>query len=105
MKTTLFLIVLAVISSLTISNKGLELIKEFEKLKLKAEKGVTGKWTIGYGTTDADYRVTKTKIKSGLEIDAQKAETWLKKSLNKIYAPKVNKYNNKYHWTQNECYG
>jgi len=102
MKTTLFLIVLAVISSLTISNKGLELIKEFEKLKLKAEKGVTGKWTIGYGTTDADYRVTKTKIKSGLEIDAQKAETWLKKSLNKIYAPKVNKYNNKYHWTQNE---
>ena len=100
MKTTLFLIVLAVISSLTISNKGLELIKEFEKLKLKAEKGVTGKWTIGYGTTDADYRVTKTKIKSGLEIDAQKAET--QKSLNKIYAPKVNKYNNKYHWTQNE---
>ncbi len=46
MKTTFFLIVLAVISSLTISNKGLELIKEFEKLKLKVEKGVTGKWTI-----------------------------------------------------------
>ena len=49
MKTLLFLIAFAVISSLTISNKGLQLIKEFEKLKLKAEKGVTGKWTIGYG--------------------------------------------------------
>ncbi len=61
MKTTFFLIVLAVISSLTISNKGLELIKEFEKLKWKVEKGVTGKWTIWYGTIDADSRVTKTK--------------------------------------------
>ena len=102
MKTTLFIAFFALISSLKIGQNGLNLIKEFEGCRLEAYKCPAGKWTIGYGTTDADYRVTKTKIKSGLEIDAQKAETWLKKSLNKIYAPKVNKYNNKYHWTQNE---
>ena len=32
----------------------------------------------------------------------KQAETWLRESLNKKYCPKVNKYNNKYHWTQNE---
>ena len=63
---------------------------------------MAGIWTIGYGTTDADYAITKTKIKAGLKISKQQAEKWLRQSLNKIYCPKVNKYNNKYHWTQNE---
>ena len=102
MKTTLFIAFFALISSLKISQKGIDLIKEFEGCKLEAYKCPAGKWTIGYGTTDADYSITKTKIKAGLKISKQQAEKWLRQSLNKIYCPKVNKYNNKYHWTQNE---
>ena len=102
MKTTLFIAFLALISSLQISKKGLNLIKEFEGCKLEAYKCPAGVWTIGYGTTDSDYSITKTKIKAGLKISKQKAETWLRQSVNKKYCPKVNKYNNKYHWTQNE---
>ena len=34
-----------------ISQKGLDLIKEFEGCSLKAYKCVAGKWTIGYGHT------------------------------------------------------
>ena len=102
MKTTLFIAFFALISSLQISQKGLNLIKEFEGCKLEAYKCPAGVWTIGYGTTDSDYSITKTKIKAGLKISKQQAEKWLRQSLNKIYCPKVNKYNNKYHWTQNE---
>ena len=102
MKTTLFIAFFALISSLQISQKGLNLIKEFEGCRLEAYKCPAGVWTIGYGTTDKDYSITKTKIKAGLKISKQQAEKWLRQSLNKIYCPKVNKYNNKYHWTQNE---
>ena len=102
MKTTLFIAFFALISSLKISQKGIDLIKEFEECKLEAYKCPAGVWTIGYGTTDRDYAITKTKIKAGLKISKQKAETWLRQSVNKKYCPKVNKYNNKYHWTQNE---
>ena len=102
MKTTLFIAFFALISSLQISQKGLNLIKEFEGCKLEAYKCPAGVWTIGYGTTDADYSITKTKIKAGLKISKQQAEKWLRQSVNKKYSPKVNKYNNKYHWTQNE---
>ncbi len=102
MKTTLFIAFFALISSLQISQKGLNLIKEFEGCRLEAYKCPAGVWTIGYGTTDSDYSITKTKIKAGLKISKQQAETWLRKSVNKKYCPKVNKYNNKYHWTQNE---
>ena len=34
-----------------ISQKGLDLIKEFEGRSLKAYKCVAGNWTIGYGHT------------------------------------------------------
>ena len=102
MKTTLFIAFFVLISSLKIGKKGLNLIKEFEGCKLEAYKCPAGKWTIGYGTTDADYSITKTKIEAGLKISKQQAEKWLRQSVNKKYSPKVNKYNNKYHWTQNE---
>ena len=102
MTTTLFIAFFALISSLQISQKGLNLIKEFEGCRLEAYKCPAGVWTIGSGTTDSDYSITKTKIRAGLKISKQKAETWLRQSVNKKYCPKVNKYNNKYHWTQNE---
>ena len=37
-----------------------------------------------------------------MTISQATADKWLKESLNKKYAPKVNKYDGKYHWTQNE---
>ena len=37
-----------------------------------------------------------------MTISEKQASLWLQISLNKKYAPKVNKYNGKYHWTQNE---
>ena len=78
MKTTLFIAFFALISSLQISQKGLNLIKEFEGCKLEAYKCPAGVWTIGYGTTDSDYSITKTKIKAGLKISKQKADIVLK---------------------------
>ena len=102
MKGTIFVVILGIISSLKLSQKGLEFIKELEGLKLEAAKNEQGKWIIGYGTTDAHSSVTGTRIKEGLKIDSKTAEKWLKQVINKRYVAKVNKYNNKYKWTQNE---
>ena len=102
MKGITFLAIIAIISSLQISQRGLNLIKKFEGLRLEAYKDSVGVWTIGYGTTNADKSITKTQIKAGLKITEKQAENWLRKSVNQKYSPKVNKYNNKYHWSQNE---
>ena len=37
-----------------------------------------------------------------MTISKETAEKWLKESLKHKYAPKVNKYDDTYHWTQNE---
>lgn len=87
---------------LKISEKGLALIKEFEGLHLTAYQDEVGVWTIGWGITNADKAVTGTTIKKGLKITREKAEKWLRDTLNERYAPKVNKYNDKYNWNQNE---
>lgn len=86
----------------TVSNVGVELIKEFEGCRLKAYKDPVGVWTIGYGTTNADMSITSTEIKQGVTISQQQADAWLMTSLNNKYAPKVSKYDSIYHWTQNE---
>lgn len=85
-----------------ISKTGLKLIKSFEGLYLKAYQDRVGVWTIGYGTTNHDKEITNTTIKSGLTITAATAESWLQKSLDIKYGPRVMKYDDKYHWTQNE---
>lgn len=51
------------------SNKGIELIKQFEGLRLKAYRDSGGKWTIGYGHTGG--------VKSGDVITAQQANDFL----------------------------
>lgn len=102
MKGTIFVVILAIISSLKLSAKGLEFIKELEGLQLEAVKNERGKWVVGYGTNDAHSSVTGKRIKEGVKVDAKTAEKWLKQVINKKYAPKVNKHNNKYKWTQNE---
>lgn len=85
-----------------ISEKGLALIKEFEGLHLTAYQDEVGVYTIGYGITNADKSVTKTTIKKGLKITKEKAEEWLEECLNKLYAPKIMKYDVRYNWNQNE---
>ena len=86
----------------SISQNGINLIKRFEGCKLKAYKDSVGVWTIGYGTTSADESITGTSIYEGLTITQETADEWLRLSVNQKYGPKVDKFNNIYHWTQNE---
>ena len=73
-----------------ISQKGLDLIKEFEGLRLQPYKCVAGKWTIGYGHTQGVSGNTK-------PITVQQAEDYLKQDLqnfenyvnNKSYVPQT----------------
>lgn len=75
------------------SQNGIDLIKKFEGCKLKAYQCAAGVWTIGYGHTAG--------VKAGQTITQTQAESFLKDDLLK-YEQKVTKYNNKYHWNQNE---
>ena len=87
---------------MTISDKGIALIKEFEGCKLTAYQDIVGVWTIGYGITDSDIDITGAKIKSGLTITQKTADEWLKKSLEKIYVPRVQRYQDQYRFNQNQ---
>lgn len=85
-----------------ISNNGLNLIKKWEGCYLKAYRDIVGVWTIGYGTTNADIRITGTEIKQGLIIDLLTANKWLENSVNEKYTPKVEKYQHIYNFNQNQ---
>lgn len=76
-----------------ISNKGLDLIKKFEGCRLKAYKDPAGVWTIGWGHTKG--------VKAGDEITQEQADKFLRDDL-AVYETKVDKYDNKYHWNQNQ---
>lgn len=102
MKVVLLFSIIFVINSLKIGEKGLELIKKYAGCKLYAYRNPSGSWVIGYGITDADYSITKTRIIKGLKITQETADKWLKERVNKKDCPKVNKYYSKYKWTQNE---
>ena len=56
-----------------ISTKGLDLIKSFESLRLKAYKCPAGVWTIGYGHTEGVTR--------GMVITEEQAEVFLRNDL------------------------
>lgn len=82
--------------SLSISNNGLALIKKFEGCKLIAYKPISTEkyWTIGYGHYGSD-------VKQGQTITQSQADTYLKSDC--ATAEKaVNRYNDKYHWNQNQ---
>lgn len=53
-----------------INAAGLDLIKRFEGLRLKAYKDVRGIWTLGYGHIDG--------VVEGMECTPEKADEWLK---------------------------
>ena len=76
-----------------VSNDCISLIKQFEGCRLEAYKCPAGVWTIGYGHTAG--------VKEGMKISQAQAELFLLDDLQK-YADRVNKYDSKYHWTQNE---
>lgn len=58
-----------------ISKSGIELIKRFEGLRLKAYQDSVGVWTIGYGWTQP---VDGKKIGPGMQIDHATADRLLK---------------------------
>ncbi|HGM5321634.1 TPA: lysozyme [Serratia marcescens] len=60
---------------MNISKNGIELIKRFEGLELKAYQDSVGVWTIGYGWTQT---VDGKKIAPGMRIDQATAERLLK---------------------------
>lgn len=62
--------------------KGINLIKSFESLRLEAYKCPAGVWTIGYGHTSG--------VSKGDKIDAQKAEQLLAEDLRE-YEQAVNR--------------
>lgn len=58
-----------------ISKSGIELIKRFEGLRLKAYQDSVGVWTIGYGWTQT---VDGKKVGPGMQIDQATADRLLK---------------------------
>ncbi len=75
------------------SQNGINLIKKFEGCRLAAYKCAAGVWTIGYGHTAG--------VKAGQRITQVQAESYLKNDLAK-YEKLVEKYDAKYHWSQNQ---
>ena len=78
-----------------ISEKGLELIKTFEGLRLSAYKALSTEkyYTIGYGHYGSD-------VSKDMTITESQAEELLKKDIEK-FEDKVNKYSN-YNFNQNQ---
>lgn len=79
-----------------VSAKGLELIKSFEGLRLKAYKAVPSEkyYTIGYGHYGKD-------VSKDMTITKEKAEALLRQDLENAIR-NVNTYNSKYGFNQNE---
>lgn len=78
------------------SEKGINLIKQFEGCRLQAYKPVATEkyYTIGYGHYGPD-------VAAGTVITQYQADAYLVLDLEK-FEKKVEKYNSKYNWTQNE---
>lgn len=62
-----------------ISQTGLDLIKSFEGLKLKAYQDVVGVWTVGFGSTGPH-------VKPGMIITAKQAEDLLRDDVSRFEA-------------------
>lgn len=82
--------------SLSISDNGLALIKQFEGCKLTAYKAVSTEkyWTIGWGHYGAE-------IKQGQTITQAQADSYLRSDCGSAEKA-VNNYMSKYNWNQNQ---
>lgn len=75
------------------SRRGIDLIKQFEGLRLTAYKCPAGVYTIGYGHTRG--------VKRGMKITEEEASTYLAADLRNSEKA-VERYDSIYHWNQNE---
>lgn len=75
------------------SEKGLNLIKSFEGVRLTAYRCPAGKWTIGYGHTKG--------VKKGMYISEAVATHFLIQDVQRV-EQLINSYDSIYHWKQNE---
>lgn len=75
------------------SQRGIDLIKEFEGLRLTAYKCPAGVYTIGYGHTRG--------VKRGMKITEEEASAFLTADLRNSEKA-VERYDGLYHWKQNE---
>ena len=75
------------------SQRGINLIKEFEGLRLTAYKCPAGVYTIGYGHTRG--------VKRGIKITEEEASAYLTADLRNSEKA-VERYDSVYHWNQNE---
>lgn len=83
---------------MNISKKCIDLIKQFEGLRLTAYQDGGGVWTIGYGHTG---KVDGMNIAKGMKITIKKAEELLNQDLIR-FEKHVRTYHHKYNFTQNE---
>lgn len=75
------------------SQRGIDLIKQFEGLRLTAYKCPAGVYTIGYGHTRG--------VKRGMKITEEEASAYLAADLHNSEKA-VERYDSIYHWNQNE---
>lgn len=93
------LVKLPLVKTYSVSERCLDLVKEFEGARLKAYKDEVGVVTIGYGITNYDSAYTGKKIKMGMTITQKQADEWLYLVLTKKHLPRVLKYDEKYDFT------
>ena len=75
------------------SQRGINLIKQFEGVRLTAYKCPAGVYTIGYGHTRG--------VKRGMKITEEEASVYLAADLRNSEKA-VERYDSVYHWNQNE---
>lgn len=75
------------------SQRGINLIKQFEGVRLTAYKCPAGVYTIGYGHTRG--------VKRGMKITEEEASAFLTSDLRNSEKA-VERYDSVYHWNQNE---
>ena len=75
------------------SQRGINLIKQFEGIRLTAYKCPAGVYTIGYGHTRG--------VKRGMKITEEEASAYLTADLRNSEKA-VERYDSVYHWNQNE---
>ena len=69
----------------SISNSGINLIKQFEGLRLTSYQDSVGIWTIGYGTT----RINGSPVTPGMTITQAQADQYLMDHINTNVAPTI----------------
>ncbi len=81
-----------------VSQRGIDLVKEFEGFRSKAYQDTVGIWTIGYGTTRIDGK----PVRPGMTCTREQAEKWLRDDIARHLAEVESAINPKIHLTQNQ---